>query len=81
MESVKEEVTRGSYGEYTQFKLNIRIPNLHSIRNVLLLRHYQHCLCIFNPDWMQVMYNMMILPFETNKSVEFKTVLKWLIAH
>ena len=79
-EQIKEEIERRSFGEYPQFKLNIRIPNIHTLRNVLLLRYLHHSTVKDRPDLTSVLYHALVAPFETNKTVEFKTVLKWLLA-
>lgn len=70
------------YGDWGQFKLNIRIPNLIILRTLVLARYlYSQALKCKDNAMIQLYYNVLILPVETNKVVEHKTVLKWVLAH
>jgi hypothetical protein len=70
------------YKEWVQFKLNIRIPNLIILRTLVLARYlYFQAKKINDPALSQMYYNILILPIEANKTVEHKTVMKWVLAH
>ena len=82
---VAEEAVRligeKGYGGWGQFKLNIRIPNLIILRSLVLARRLYARARDSSPALAPLYYNILLLPVETNKAVEHKTVLKWILAH
>lgn len=62
--------------------MNIRIPNIIILRTLVLARYlYSKILQKKDPVLSQLYYNVLLLPVESNKVVEHKTVLKWVLAH
>lgn len=67
---------------YTQFKLFIRTPNIILLRHIILARYLYCQFCKENLPEEQITnyYNILVLPYQTNKFIDTKTVLKWILA-
>lgn len=60
---VKDQIKARGYDNWTQFKLNIRIPNIIILKNLILLRYIYSQVRVKKDDELDKMYyNILILP-------------------
>lgn len=65
-----------------QFKLNIRIPMIIILKTAFLTRYvYEELAQRSTEAECLKYYNILVLPLESNKAVECKVVLKWIISN
>ena len=83
LKRIEEEVAEKGLGEYSQFKLNVRIPNIIVLRNVILVRYLYMWFCRqgLPKEEVDLYYRILVLPFDSSKFIDPKVVLKWVLAN
>ena len=80
------QIDKKSFKNHNQFKLNVRVPNIIILRNIILARYLYNQLQKERGEPREGQslvhyYNILVYPFEANKFVDPKTVLKWILAN
>ena len=81
---VKDLIAQKGFEDYPQFKLNIRIPNIILLRNIVLTRYIYHGLTQeegISKDELNLYYSVLVLPWENSQFIDPKTILKWILAN
>lgn len=80
---MKKQIAERGFNDYAQFKLNVRIPNIILFRNIIIARYlYLHLKRQGTPqETLELYHSVLVLPYENNKFLEPKLVLKWIIAN
>lgn len=83
VDEIIELINQKGHISARQFKLNVRVPNIISLKQAFLAQYiYQELKAAgIDAHELKLIYNVMIVPFETNRSLDAKVILKWLLSN